>query len=507
MAYGSTEIGRGAVLADADLYVKPLSVGLPPPAVEARIDADDELLQRGPTMFSGYLDRPDATADARSTPTAGTTPATSPPCDADGYLTITGRRSEGIRSGGEWIAPVEVEAAVLTHPAVAEVGVVGLPDPRWGELVCAAIVARPGATVPTVEELRAHVASRLVAAEASARRRRRRAAPPHRRHRPDPPRRTARRDPRRRRAMSPGSRTSDSHERVIGGAAGRAVAERAAGADAGRGRAPTARGPGAGRARRAPRGAQPLGRTARHRRRRRAERRPLVITWVNRGTLHLIGAEDYWWLHPLTTPQLATGNRRRLRQEGVSERQAERGVDVVAEAVIARATDARRAPGAARRRRRAHRRPSARARAPGGNAPRPRGPRPDARLGARFRRRRRLARRRAGTARAAPTRWRAWPVGTSPVTAPPTRPTSHAGRGSRSATPGSAFGGIEDEVSRTARRARRPRRPCDAARLPGPRLLGPFDPLLLGWVSHAAVRRHPPGHRQRRTDCSGPARS
>ena len=76
----------------------------------------------------------------RSTTTAGSTPATSPPRDADGFLTITGRRSESIRSGGEWVAPVEVEAAVLTHPAVAEVGVVGLPDPRWGEVVCAAIV-------------------------------------------------------------------------------------------------------------------------------------------------------------------------------------------------------------------------------------------------------------------------------------------------------------------------------------------------------------------------------
>jgi acyl-CoA synthetase (AMP-forming)/AMP-acid ligase II len=164
VAYGSTEIGRGAVLTDADVYAKPLSVGLPPPAVEARIDADDELLQRGPTMFSGYLDRPDATADAIDADGWYHTGDLAS-CDADGYLTITGRRSEGIRSGGEWIAPVEVEAAVLTHPAVAEVGVVGLPDPRWGELVCAAIVARPGATVPTVEELRAHVASRLVAAK------------------------------------------------------------------------------------------------------------------------------------------------------------------------------------------------------------------------------------------------------------------------------------------------------------------------------------------------------
>ncbi|MEX1007748.1 MAG: class I adenylate-forming enzyme family protein [Acidimicrobiia bacterium] len=160
VAYGSTEIGRGAVLADADLYAKPSSVGLPPPAVEAQIDDESELLLRGPTMFSGYLDRPDATAvaiDADGWFHTGDL-ATQ---DADGYLTITGRSSEGIRSGGEWIAPVEVEAAILTHPAVAEVGVVGLPDDRWGELVYAAIVLRPGAMAPTVEELRAHLASRL----------------------------------------------------------------------------------------------------------------------------------------------------------------------------------------------------------------------------------------------------------------------------------------------------------------------------------------------------------
>ncbi|TQL60747.1 winged helix DNA-binding protein [Oryzihumus leptocrescens] len=63
------------------------------------------------------------------------------------------------------------------------------------------------------------------------------------------------------------------------------------------------------------------------------DRRSLVVTWLNRGTLHLVQAQDYWWLHPLTTPQLATGNRTRLRQEGVSVAQAERGVEVVAEQV------------------------------------------------------------------------------------------------------------------------------------------------------------------------------
>jgi winged helix DNA-binding protein len=61
--------------------------------------------------------------------------------------------------------------------------------------------------------------------------------------------------------------------------------------------------------------------------------RSMLITWLNRGTLHLVCAEDYWWLHPLTTPQLATGNRRRLTQEGVTEAQADRGVDIITEAV------------------------------------------------------------------------------------------------------------------------------------------------------------------------------
>ncbi len=57
--------------------------------------------------------------------------------------------------------------------------------------------------------------------------------------------------------------------------------------------------------------------------------RSLLITWLNRGTLHLVRAEDYAWLHALTTPQLLTGNERRLAQEGVSFEAAERGVAVI----------------------------------------------------------------------------------------------------------------------------------------------------------------------------------
>lgn len=57
--------------------------------------------------------------------------------------------------------------------------------------------------------------------------------------------------------------------------------------------------------------------------------RELVVSWLNRGTLHLVRAEDFPWLHAITTPQLAAGNRTRLRQEGVDESHAERGVEVV----------------------------------------------------------------------------------------------------------------------------------------------------------------------------------
>jgi Winged helix DNA-binding domain len=57
--------------------------------------------------------------------------------------------------------------------------------------------------------------------------------------------------------------------------------------------------------------------------------RSVVVTWLNRGTLHLVRTEDYWWLHRLTAPRLATGNARRLAAEGVPAADAERGVAVI----------------------------------------------------------------------------------------------------------------------------------------------------------------------------------
>ena len=65
------------------------------------------------------------------------------------------------------------------------------------------------------------------------------------------------------------------------------------------------------------------------------QRRSMIVTWLNRGTLHLVCTEDYWWLHPLTTPQLRTGNSRRLAQEGVPPEDAERAVATVQAALSA----------------------------------------------------------------------------------------------------------------------------------------------------------------------------
>jgi long-chain acyl-CoA synthetase len=76
--------------------------------------------------------------------------------DEDGFLTIMDRSKDLIISGGTNIYPREVEEALLRHPAVLEVSVVGEPDPEWGENVVAFVVARPGASLRP-ETLDAHV--------------------------------------------------------------------------------------------------------------------------------------------------------------------------------------------------------------------------------------------------------------------------------------------------------------------------------------------------------------
>ena len=76
----------------------------------------------------------------------------------DGYLTLSDRAKDVIKSGGEWISSVDLENALMGHPAVLEACVVGVPDERWGERPLATVVLREGQTA-TAEELREFLAT------------------------------------------------------------------------------------------------------------------------------------------------------------------------------------------------------------------------------------------------------------------------------------------------------------------------------------------------------------
>jgi acyl-CoA synthetase (AMP-forming)/AMP-acid ligase II len=157
--YGSTEAGPGTVLAHVDLARKPGSVGLPQPGVDVRLE-EGEVCIKSELLMDGYFDQSDATADALRDGWYHTGDLGS--LDDEGYLSIVGRARDVIRTGGETVAPGEVEAALATHPSVREVAVVGLPDATWGEVVCAVVVPQPGAhDAVDLDELRAHSAGAL----------------------------------------------------------------------------------------------------------------------------------------------------------------------------------------------------------------------------------------------------------------------------------------------------------------------------------------------------------
>ncbi len=80
--------------------------------------------------------------------------------DEDGYLFVGGRSDDTIIRGGENIAPAEIEDALVDHPEVHEVAVVGVEDPHWGQAIVAVVVPEPDAS-PDPEELRDHVRQRL----------------------------------------------------------------------------------------------------------------------------------------------------------------------------------------------------------------------------------------------------------------------------------------------------------------------------------------------------------
>ena len=131
--------------------------GLPIPMVDLRIVDEElndlphdgvsqgEVVVRSPWLTQGYLKDPRASealwrGGYLHTGDIGV-------IDGEGYLKITDRLKDVIKTGGEWISSLELEDLILKHPAVAEAAVVGIPDPKWGERPLALVVAKPGQTV------------------------------------------------------------------------------------------------------------------------------------------------------------------------------------------------------------------------------------------------------------------------------------------------------------------------------------------------------------------------
>jgi len=139
------------------------SAGMPAICVEIRIvDANDnevprgtvgEIIVRGPNVMLGYWKKPEATAEAlrggwMHTGDGGY-------MDDDGFIYICDRLKDMVVSGGENVYCGEVEAAIGSHPAVAQSAVIGIPCQKWGETVHAVIILKPGASA-THEQIIAH---------------------------------------------------------------------------------------------------------------------------------------------------------------------------------------------------------------------------------------------------------------------------------------------------------------------------------------------------------------
>lgn len=144
------------------------SIGRPILGVDLRLCDDQlndvapgevgEIVTRSETVMSGYLDQPELTA--RSIVDGWFRAGDMASADADGYLFLATRKADMIIRGGENVYPIEIESTIADHPKVFEVAVIGLPDQHWGEIVGAAVVARPGDVIDP-EEIRTLCRSRL----------------------------------------------------------------------------------------------------------------------------------------------------------------------------------------------------------------------------------------------------------------------------------------------------------------------------------------------------------
>ncbi|MCB9748676.1 MAG: long-chain fatty acid--CoA ligase [Myxococcales bacterium] len=165
--YGLTEAGPNNFwLPDAQLREKPGAVGYPLMHVDLRIAGEGhdlaralgpgevgELWLRGPHVFAGYWNNPEATA-AALTPDGWLRTGDLARRDEGGCVTIVGRSKDMFISGGENIYPAEIESALAGHPGVEAVAVIGVPHPRWGEVGRAIVVRRAGAAGEGLDEAR-----------------------------------------------------------------------------------------------------------------------------------------------------------------------------------------------------------------------------------------------------------------------------------------------------------------------------------------------------------------
>lgn len=145
--YGLTETGSGVVYD-----------GVPLAGVDVRIDDAGEIHLRGPMLLRCYRDGT-SPLDADGWLATGDLGRWRP----DGRLHVDGRAAELIITGGENVWPEPVEAVLRTLPGVADVAVTGRPDPEWGQLVTAVVVAVDAGSPPTLDQLRAHVKAVLPA--------------------------------------------------------------------------------------------------------------------------------------------------------------------------------------------------------------------------------------------------------------------------------------------------------------------------------------------------------
>lgn len=169
-AYGMTELSPASHVTPAGKG-KPGASGVLVPNTECRVvdpetladvpqGTEGEIWIRGPQVMKGYLNRPDATAE---TVTADGWLRTGDigHVDKDGYLFLTDRLKELIKYKGFQVAPAEVEAQLVTHPAIADAAVIGKPDSEAGEVPMAYVVAAPGQAAPTLENVQSFLGERL----------------------------------------------------------------------------------------------------------------------------------------------------------------------------------------------------------------------------------------------------------------------------------------------------------------------------------------------------------